>query len=120
MRTSADRSEKYTAKYVATTVGLKVASQLSGMKSGFAAAVNDLVPKEIATQALINGSGSQRTDYPFYLNFGRELWALGWKGIAGQAATVAATGIEVKYAAYGLDPNLLKSIALTVFGIVIP
>jgi len=57
MRTDADRSEKYTAKYVATTVGLKVASRLATMKTGFAAASATFVAYEIATQAILNSSG---------------------------------------------------------------
>jgi hypothetical protein len=120
MRTDADRSEKYTAKYNAATIGLKIASMLSGMKSGFASAINDLVSIEQQAQGLLNISGTQRVEYPVYYNFVRELWAIQSRGITGHGLTVAGVGLEAKYASYGLDPNLLKSMALTLFGVVIP
>jgi len=120
MRTDADRSEKYTAKYVATTVGLKVASRLATMKSEFAAQVAELVAIELQAQGLLNVSGTQRIEFPVYYNFVREIWSAKNKGIGGLSLLGAAVGLSVKYTAYGLDPNLLESMALTIFGIVIP
>ena len=120
MRTDADRLEKYTAKYVATTVGLKIASQLSTMKSNFAAEIGSLAAIELQAQGLLNLSGTQTWQYATYYGFVREIWAKKRRGIAGATLTSQAVQLSVKYGAYLLDPGLLKSMALTLFGIVIP
>jgi hypothetical protein len=120
MRTSTDRIEKYTANYVATTVGLKVASQLAIMKSNFAANIAGLVAVELQIQGILGGAGVMSISYPFYLNFGRELWALQHRGQSGAGLKADAVVRETKYVAYGCDDGILKTIALDVFGITIP
>ena len=120
LRSSADRIDKYTAKTAPTTVGLKIASSLSVMKSEFAAVAQSLAPIEQQIQALLNGMGVPTIQYPFYLCFGRELWALDWKGIDGAAAIARATSMHTRWVGFGLDTANLKTIAADVFSIVIP
>lgn len=121
MKDDTQRIASYTAKTVATTVGLKVAAVLPGMKSSFATKCATFVTKEIAIVAVLNADGTVPTiQYPFYLNFGRELWGMHERGIVGPGLTNMAISLEVKYASYGMTAVLLKKIALDVFTIVIP
>jgi len=121
MRTSTERKDGYAAKTVAATVSLKVASRLSGMKTGFATAVQSLVPIEITTQGILNSTtpGVAVIQYPFYLNFGRELWGMRFRGIAGLALTAQAQALSTFYTAKGLTANTLIAIAMTCFNLVV-
>lgn len=121
MKNDAQRIAAYIAKTVPTTVGLKVASMLSGMKAGFNSATSDLVDIEIAIQAFCNGEGDIPTiQYPFYMNFGRELWSCQYRGIDGPGLLFKAKAMLIKYTSYGLDAASLKALALAVFSIVLP
>jgi hypothetical protein len=115
------RIAAYIAKTVPTTVGLKVAAMLTGMKSGFAAAINELVPIEQSIQGICNDDDKVPTiRYPYYLNFGRELWARKNAGIDGPGLVGFAIPLAAKYVSLGYDTVVITKIALDVFGIVIP
>jgi len=120
MVTDAQRIANYIAGYVPTTVGLKIASMLSGMKSYFAPAISDLVRVELLIQGILNLNGIQPIQYPFYLDFGRELWKRQWKGIDGASLLLFAKPLRAKYVSWGLELTKLDEIALTVFGLSIP
>lgn len=121
MKSDAQRTTSYNAHTVATTVGLKVASQLSLMKASFATQAASFVAKEIAIQAVLNAEGDVPTiQYPFYLNFGREIWSLTYRGITGPNLLAMATSLKTKYTSYGLDAAKLSTVALDVFTMVIP
>lgn len=123
MISDADRSASYISKTVAATLALVVAAVLPDARTNFADAqgMSALVAKEQEIQGLLNGLGTAvpTIDYPFYLAFGRELWALTRKGIAGPGLTLAAQGVRDKwnYKAFLLAENL-DLIALTVFNVV--
>lgn len=119
MRTDADRTEKYTAKYVPTTVGLKIASRLAGMKTGFAAAAATLVAYEIAVQGILNNDGVMGLTRALYYNFAREIAGKEFRGESGNALSADAKILHTKWVAFGADADILKTIALDVFGIVI-
>lgn len=120
MRTTADRSDKYQAKYDAPTVGLKIAAQLTPMKAGYQTAVESLYLVEAAIQVILNAVGSVPTQRPFYYNFGREIWKRQFGGMDGPALTAYAITLHTKYVSYGLTSLVLKQIAFDVFTIVIP
>ena len=111
----ANRTDKYDAKYVAATVSLKVASQLSTMKSGFASpgGMADLYAKEVLIQAALNTvtPSVPTIFYPFYLSFGRELWSLGHRGIGGAALLDAAHATKTKWLAFGLTGSTMDVVA---------
>lgn len=123
MKSDSARSDKYNAKTVAATVGLIVAAELPDMRTNFAdpAGMSDLVAKEQQIQGLLNALAPAVPTiyYPFYLAFGRELWALGRRGIFGNAATLAAQGMRDKWNYKGfLAATTLDLISLNVFNIV--
>ena len=100
-------------------MSLKVASALTGMKSGFATAVQSLVPVEMQIQALLNGADVPTIQYPFYLNFGREIWKKIHEGIDGTTLASSAQSLHDKYVAYGLLTANLQAIADQVFNITV-
>jgi hypothetical protein len=119
VKTEAQQQDAYSAKTAPTTVGLKIASRLGGMKTGFAASINLLVPKMQAIQGILNGLTVATIDYPFYLNFGRELWALINRGIDGDTLEAQAQMLHDKYEAYGLTSANLIQIADSVFNLTV-
>jgi hypothetical protein len=119
MRTSQQREAKYDAKTAATTVGLKVAAVLPGMKTGFAAAINELVQIEEQIQVLLNAAGVPTIQYPFYLCFGRELWSRENAGINGAALDAQAQASHDKWVSRGLASARLVEIADSVFNVTV-
>jgi hypothetical protein len=119
MRTDEQREGKYDAKYVPATVSLKIASVLPGMRSGFSTAVQDLVAIEFQIQTVLNAAVVPTIQYPFYLNFGREIWKMQNKGIDGPSLASMAQSLHDKYVAYGLATANLVDIADQVFHITV-
>lgn len=120
MRPTSDRIDKYQAKYDAPTVGLKVAAQLSTMKTEYQTAAESLYLVEVAIQTILNAVGCAPTERPFYYNFGREIWKRQFAGMDGPALKEFALVMHTKYVSYGLGNLILIQIALDVFGITIP
>ena len=115
MRSDAERIAAYTSKTLPSTVALIVTAQLPGMKSGFAPKASALAAKETAIQAHLNGISFPTIQYPFYINFGRELWALTVRGISGSTLITMATSLLQKYIRYGLSSDELIAIASEIF-----
>jgi hypothetical protein len=124
MKSDADRSAKYDSKTVAATQALIVAAVLPDMRTNFGDpnGMSDLVSKEQQIQGLLNNIGAPgipTIHYPFYYAYGREIWALGRRGIAGPALTAAAQGVRDKWNYKGfLVAARLDEISLSVFNIV--
>jgi hypothetical protein len=121
VKTDAERSARYDAKTNAAVVGLVVAAVLPDARTNFAdpAGMSDLVSKEQQIQGILNAAGEPTIEYPFYLAFGRELWALNRKGIAGPALKNAAQGVRDKWNYKGfLNAGILDKIALDVFNVI--
>lgn len=119
MKSDAERIASYLAKTVPATVSLKVAAVLAGMNTGFDSAVNSLVPVETQIQALLNDADVPTIQYPFYLNFGRELWAKIRKGIDGPTLAAVGQSLHDKYVGYGMETAILVDIADQVFNITV-
>ena len=119
MRTEAERTDAFNAKTAATTVGLIVAARLSGMKTGFEAAINDIVPVMQQIQALLNTAAVPTIRYPYYYAYGREIWTLRNAGIDGDALTAQVQSLHDKWEANGLATATLVTIADSVFSITV-
>lgn len=123
MKTDAERAARYDSKTNAATVGLIVAAVLPDARTNFAdvAGMSALVAKEQQIQGILNGRtpAIPTIQYPFYLSYGREVWALTRQGIAGPALTSAAQGIRDKWNYKGfLAAAVLDLISIDVFNIV--
>ena len=115
MRSDAERIAQYNAKTVPANVALVVTAQLPDMKSGFAANSTTLIEKETLIQNALNAAGIPTIQYPFYLNFGRELYSLDRRGISGTTYVIMAQSLFDKYLAYGLAQGTLLAIAADIF-----
>ncbi|MGD0460745.1 MAG: hypothetical protein ABSC21_23745 [Terriglobia bacterium] len=114
MKPLQQRTDKYGQKYVPATVSLKVAAQLSTMHAGFAGSgMADLYAKEVLMQAALNAITPSIPTilYPFYLNFGRQLWAASHKGLNGYALADTGHALKTKYLAYGIAAPGIDAIA---------
>ena len=115
MKTDADRIASYDAKTVPANVALVVTAQLPDMKSGFSAAITSLAAIEMQIQGLLNSASVPTISYPFYLNFGREMWSLSRRGFSDASFTAMAQSLLEKYIGYGLVKTYLVLIASVAF-----
>lgn len=122
IRTDAKRIDAYNAKYgstaAVTTVGLKVAAQLPGMKTSYAAIANSLQPKEAEITQVLAQDNVPSASWGQYLAFGRELWKRARLG-GDPALTTDAQIIYNKWKAYGAVDSVMQHVALDVFGITV-
>ena len=75
---------------------------------------------ELRVKQVLDSSGVPTRDYPSYLNFGRQLWALGRKDISGESAAQEAAVEVAKWVARGLTQAVLQAIRTDVFNISAP
>lgn len=121
MKDDAARVAAYIAKTTPTTVGLKVASRLAGMKSGFSGTVGTFVDNDIAAQGILNDAGILPIQFYKYYAFTREMSGLVHQGLAGTALLAQAVVLAAEYiTGYELAGATIKKIALDVFGVTIP
>lgn len=117
-RTDALRIAKYVAKVTPTTIGLKVAAMLTGMKSTYAAVANDLQPIESQVQAVLDTNTVASVFRGGYYAYARELWKR--KKLGGNPALDNdAQTIKTKWVSQGLTSGVCIAIASTVFGITV-
>jgi hypothetical protein len=75
---------------------------------------------ELQVKQVLDGAGVPTRDYPSYLAFGRELWALGRKEISGESAAKEAKVLVDKWKARNLTEAVLQGIRTDVFNIAAP
>lgn len=115
MKDDAARIAAYLAKTVPATVSLKIAAALGTMKTSFGTSITPLVLIEQQIQGICNAAGLPTIQYPFYLNFGREIFSKLRAGIDGPSLADVAQSLHNKYESYGLASATLVDIADQVF-----
>lgn len=114
----AHRIAAYIAKTVPTTVGLKVAEQLTGMKSGYAAVAASIVPIEVATAQVLSGLNVPSAKWGQYFAFAREIWKREKLGGDPGLTTDAQICLN-KWEAYGSTDSVMIAIGADVFGLLL-
>jgi hypothetical protein len=118
-RSDADRIAKYNAKTASTTVGLKVAARLPGMKTDFESFAEDFAAMQMQVRAEL---GTVATVFPIsyglYQAYAAELWKLK-QTATGAVVDAAAQVVKTKWTTRGGTSAVLIAIALNVFGIVV-
>lgn len=118
-RTDADRIADYNAKVVPTTVALKIASRLTGMKSDFAVFANDFVAMQLLVNAAVATDATIfPIEYGFYQAYASQLWKLS-KTTANPALDAIAQIVATKWQTDGLNVAMTIKIALDVFTITV-
>jgi len=114
------RIARWNTKYNTT----RIKETLDEMRPTMYAKVQAVFPMitamELQVKQVLDGSGVPTRDYPSYLNFGRQLWALGRKEISGESAAQEAAVQIAKWVARGLTQSVLQAIRTQVFNIGAP
>ena len=121
MATSADkRIAKWDAKFNTE----RVKATLDDLRPDMLAAVNSVFPllatMEAEVKQVLDGEGISVILYPFYLNFGRELWSRIRKGMEGESLAIEAATLIAKWVARGLTQSVLQAIRTDVFNVAAP
>jgi len=75
---------------------------------------------ELQVKQTCDASGVPTIQYPFYLNFGREIWALTRKEVSGESLAQEAAVLIAKWVARGLTQPVLQAIRSEVFNVGAP
>jgi len=117
MRSDFDRKNAYDLKTAPTTVGLKVAAQLTTMRASFASATNDLVAAQLLTAVELDKGAIVGPMRGRYYAFSNRLWKI-CRHYNGAAATAMGQAEIARWTAT-CDKPLLITIALNVYSLVL-
>ncbi|MEO0049649.1 MAG: hypothetical protein ABIK23_00570 [candidate division WOR-3 bacterium] len=96
-------------------------ARLEEMRARYDAVMEEIYAMETEVKAVLNDKGVSTSLYVPYLNFGRQLWKLSREqGISGESLALAAKVLLDKWAARGLNPDILATIRSQVFNIAEP
>jgi len=102
----------------------RIKATLDEMRPAMLANVQAVYPMitamELQVKQVCDSAGVPTIQYPFYLNFGRELWALSRKEVSGESLAIEAATLITKWTARGLTQAVLASIRTDVFNVVAP
>lgn len=79
-----------------------------------------LVSMETQVKQVLDGQGVSIIDYPFYLDFGREIWRLQRKEVSGESLAIEVATLASKWVARGLSQSVLETIRTGVFNVGAP
>jgi hypothetical protein len=112
----ANWNEKYNLERVAAILTEKRPTMLEHQSS----VVPLMTAMELQVKQVCDGAGVPTIQYPFYLCFGREMWALTRKDISGESMSQAAAVLIAKWVARSLSEPLLQAIRTDVFNVAAP
>jgi hypothetical protein len=116
----AARIAKWNTKYNTTRIKDTLDELRPAMLQKITAVFPMMTAMELQVKQVCDGAGVPTRDYPSYLAFGRELWALGRKEISGASAALEAATLIAKWVSRGLTQGLLEDIRTDVFNIAAP
>ena len=102
----------------------RIKATLDQKRPSMLASVNAVTPMitamELQVKQVCDGAGVATIQYPFYLCFGREMWALSRKDISGESLAKEAAILITKWTARGLTAAVLQGIRTDVFNVSAP
>lgn len=101
------------------TVG-DVTSMLGDMTANAKATFATILQMEQQVRQTLNGSGVPTIQYPYYLNFGRQVWSKQRKGMAGESLAQEVAILVAYWVAQGLTQSVLQAIRTQVFNVTAP
>ena len=116
MKRIANWNVKYNTERIKATLDEKRPSMLANVT----AVTPMITAMELQVKQVCDGVGVPTIQYPFYLCFGREMWALSRKDISGETFALEAATLIAKWVARGLTQSLLESIRTDVFNVAAP
>jgi hypothetical protein len=114
------RIDNWNTKYNLERVNAILTEKRPKMLQNVSSAVPLIAAMELQVKQVCDGAGVPTIQYPFYLCFGREMWALTRKDISGESLALEGAVLIGKWVARGLTQSLLKSIRTDVFNVAAP
>jgi len=114
------RVENWNEKYNLERVNAILTEKRPKMLEHQGSVVPLMAAMELQVKQVCDGSGVPTIQYPFYLCFGREIWALTRKDISGESAAIEAATLIAKWVARKLTQSVLQAIRTDVFNIGAP
>jgi hypothetical protein len=120
MMDPAKRIAKWNAKFNTERIKATLDDLRPNMLANVTATFPLLTAMELQVKQVCDGSAVATIQYPFYLNFGREIWALTRKDISGDSLAKEAQILVTKWVARGLTLAVLTDIRSQVFNVPAP
>ena len=114
------RIEKWDAKFDTTNIKSTLDKMRPKMLEHVSATFTAIALMETQVKQVCDGAGCPTIMYPFYLCFGRELWALSRKEISGESMAQEAALLISKWVARSLSAPVLQAIRSDVFNVPAP
>jgi len=114
------RIAKWNVKYNTERIKATLDEMRPTMLQNVTAVFPMITAMELQVKQVCDGSGVPTIQYPFYLNFGREIWALTRKEVSGESLAKEAATLIAKWVARGLTQSVLQAIRSDVFNVGAP
>ena len=114
------RIANWNAKYDTTRIKATLDAMRPNMLANVSAVFPMIAAMELQVKQVCDGAGVATIQYPFYLNFGREIWALTRREVSGESLCKEAAVLVAKWKARGLTEAVLQAIRTDVFNVVAP
>ena len=114
------RIAKWNAKFNTERIKATLDDMRPAMLANVTAVFPLITAMELQVKQVCDSAGVATIQYPFYLNFGRELWALSRKDISGESLALEAAVLVTKWTARGLTQPVLQAIRTDVFNVAAP
>ena len=114
------RIAKWNAKFDTTRVKATLDDLRPAMLANVTAVFPMITAMELQVKQVCDGAGVPTIQYPFYLTFGREIWALTRKEVSGESLALEAATLIAKWTARGLTQAVLQAIRTDVFNVAAP
>jgi hypothetical protein len=114
------RIAKWNAKFDTTRIKGILDDLRPAMLANVTAVFPLITAMELQVKQTCDASGVPTIQYPFYLNFGRELWALTRKEVSGESLAQEAAVLVAKWTARSLAAPVLQAIRSEVFNVGAP
>jgi hypothetical protein len=120
MKGSTYRAASYNYKVDPVTLLTDLTAALPNMLANFAAVTPQITAMELQVKQVCDGAGVATIQLPFYLDFGREMFAMLRRDISGETAAINAAMQIAKWVGRGLTSAILQGIRTDVFSISAP
>ena len=120
MKGSTYRAIAYNYKVDPITLLSDLTVLLPNMVANFAAVTPQITAMELQVKQVCDSAGVPTISIPFYLCFGREIFAMLRRDISGETAAIYAAMQIAKWVGRGLTSGILQGIRTDVFSISAP
>ena len=116
----AKRIENWDAKFDTAAIKATLDKKRAKMLEHVSSVQPMIAAMELQVKQVCDGAGVSTIQLPFYLCFGREIWALTRKDISGETMAKEAAVLITKWTARGLTSAVLQGIRTDVFNVSAP